>query len=191
MTRQEMEAAFLRELGELLRPKGCRKRGPQFRRDCGEVVHLIQVQKSVAGTASLIRLTINLAVHVKELARRPEPSVWDAQWWERLGTFASPPGDRWWEIADAPSLAVAVAETHALLIQGGLPALEELQTTESPASLWRSGPQPGAHPGDAGPLSGRSGQTAAAGMTRVRLVGRTVCLRGRQPRGMPWLVERR
>jgi Domain of unknown function (DUF4304) len=141
---REYTRTLLEAMTHLLRAAAFKRRGQLFERVIGDVVQLVQLQKSISNTSHSVRVTINLAIWVPVLApvrggvreRLSEPG---AHWRQRLGFTMPEHRDVWWEITCASDAARAATEIAAALRQHGLPSLDAVQSAADLATLWRSG----------------------------------------------------
>ncbi|MBW3624354.1 MAG: DUF4304 domain-containing protein [Armatimonadetes bacterium] len=132
----------------LLKPLHYRKRGLNFSCDRGEVIHLIQIQRSKKSTRYAVVLTLNLGAFSKLLSERRgqevvNPRIPDCHWRKRIGHLIPDRYDKWWEIRSAEEAQAVGEELATLLLQYGLPALEGVSTDEELVRLWESGESPG------------------------------------------------
>jgi hypothetical protein len=70
-------------------------------------------------------------------------SVWDAQWYARIGFFMPEAQDFWWTCSSDESAERAGSEIAALLESCALPEMERLASPTAMAALWKSGRSPG------------------------------------------------
>jgi Domain of unknown function (DUF4304) len=127
-----------------LRPRGFKKRGANFSKPVGDLVHLISLQSSTSSTRSDARVTVNLAVWCKLLDDSDAaPSVWTAHWRCRIGGLLLSSSDVWWPLTSDDSLAIAASEIIAALEAYGIPALNRFPTAAALLALWDSGESPG------------------------------------------------
>jgi len=144
MSNTEFTKVLLSEMRALLKPLGYLKKGMIFHRDKLEIIHLVGLQKSMDSTGQAIKVTVNLAIWVKSLAPiragRPDtPSVWDAQWRERIGFLMQERHDKWWWITSEAEAETTAKEICLALDKFALPKLNEIQTEHDLVSLWRNG----------------------------------------------------
>lgn len=135
-------------ISPFLAERGFSRKATTFRRELGEVMHLVEVQKSRRSSASTVVFTVNLGVASLRLLRRAEKDpvqwAWDAcHWRERLGDVAGAGSDVWWSISDEASAAAASSQVTQWLAASGLPALDALSTDAALRDLWLSDRSPG------------------------------------------------
>jgi hypothetical protein len=142
MATANLKVTVLQRLQEALAGLGFKRCGSTFRKESGDVVHLVSLQSSQSSTASTLRFTINLAVSVPRLGGQTD-DVWSAQWRERIGAVMPDPRDRWWNVS-SPREAEAVAQEMAeALVEYGLPAQGHISSAADLLRLWESGKSPG------------------------------------------------
>lgn len=126
---------------------GYRRRGSLFLADGGEVVFLIDLQRSRRSTRETVVVTINLGVYSKLVAERmgavAKPTIERSHWRRRIGSLLPQPEDLWWTLRVESDVNAAVAEMSAVLDEYGLPAMSGLGSTEALAALWETGLCPG------------------------------------------------
>ena len=148
MSASDYKKALLTAMRALLAPRGFRKRGATFRRDVGDVVHVIQLQSSTKSTAEVLVATVNVGVFSRELERQlagpiVEPTEPDCHWRERLGFLTPARRDTWWDVRSDKEAREAAAEIAELVGRYALPALDKLGSTERLRALWETGRSPG------------------------------------------------
>src|SRR5262245_1071001 len=144
----DLVKVVLEAIKETPRPLGFKKKGSTFVADRGDVLQVINLQKSTSSTADTRIVTINLGIYSKTLAGRLETassvtSVWDCHWRERLGFLGPEPMDKWWTMQSEADAHKAGQEMIGLLTERGLPLLDGLRTTEQLRVLWATGNSPG------------------------------------------------
>jgi len=145
---EDLVKVVLDAIKETLRPLGFKKKGSALVADRGDVLHVINLQKSTSSTADTRIVTINLGVYSKTLAgclgtASSVASVWDCHWQERLGFLGPEPMDKWWTMQTESDAHKAGQEMIGLLTERALPLLEGLRTTEQLRALWATGNSPG------------------------------------------------
>jgi hypothetical protein len=162
---REFTAILVEAMKTVLKPRGFRARGPNFQRSRNDLMHLVQLQKSMASTAAVVRATVNLAVWIPLLADRGEPpSVAAAPYRERIGSLMPGGQDLWWEIGSAVEAEASGFVIAGALERFGLPWLDAIESTDSVLAQWEAGRAPG--------ITDRH---------RTRLLERLRLLRGRMP----------
>ncbi len=119
--------------------KGFRKQGANFWRDHGEVIDVVNVQKSQWNSGQAARFTVNLGVYWKrihELLGKPlntvPPKEYHCTVRARLCCLDSvtaefPDGrDHWWEVTATTDLAATGAEVLERIERSGIPWLDHL-----------------------------------------------------------------
>jgi hypothetical protein len=144
----DFKDVVLTAMREALAPAGFRKRGANFKRAVGDIVHVVQLQSSSKSTSSVLVATVNLGVFSRELERRlggpvTDPTEADCHWRQRLGALTPPDEDRWWDVRDLDAARSAAAEVGEMLRGYALPALDALDSTASLRALWEGGQSPG------------------------------------------------
>ena len=82
----DLKRRVVNAIAESLAPSGFRKAGYLFKREFGQVVHLIGLQSSTSSTAERAKMTLNLAIWCVPASDTDEkPSIWSAHWQERIG----------------------------------------------------------------------------------------------------------
>ncbi len=104
---------------------------------------MVDLQSSTGSSRDALRVTCNLGIRVDRLADRPGPSVWDAHWRVRIGSFLPDPHDHWWECTSDEEARQAGRETAGQVESRVLPAMEQLATPGALVALWSSGRSPG------------------------------------------------
>jgi hypothetical protein len=145
---RELTRTVIETLVASLKLRGFRRKGQMFERPVNDVVHLIQVQKSLDGAAGHIKATVNLAVWVPALAQvragvPDSPSVPQAPFRERLGFVMNEHRDVWWEMASEKEARVAASAMVGAIEKCGLPFLEQVSSLADLVALWDRGDCPG------------------------------------------------
>jgi hypothetical protein len=145
---REYTRTLLAGMADGLRKAGFKRRGQLFERSVGDVVHLVQLQKSRSSSADALRATVNLAIWVPALAPiragiRDAPSEPGAQWRERLGFTMPQRRDLWWDVRSEAEAEQVAADIAASLQSYGLPRLDAVRSSEELENLWRKGLGPG------------------------------------------------
>ena len=122
--------------------------GSRLLRRRGDVVQVIEPQKSKDSTSSQTILTVNLGVFSTTLAERlgkplTTPDVWDAHWRRRLGFLGPDKADRWWQIANNKDFEAVAREVLRLVVKYAVPVFDEYSSTSKLQALWESGQCPG------------------------------------------------
>lgn len=151
MSNKAFTKTLLDSIHAVLKPRGFRKKGATFIKPMGgDVALLVNLQKSTSSDSASVRATVNLGVFSYAVSRACEgtgiwalvpttPSVWDCHWQERLGHLMPEMKDRWWE-ARSPAEAMQTGEEiAAALTTYGLPALDQVDSTDRLRALWESG----------------------------------------------------
>ena len=104
----------------------------------------MQLQKSTYSTRDTVKATINLAVfshvvHAKAGYSWETPGVLSSHWRARLGSFLPGGQDAWWTATSGVEARQAAREIAYCLERYGLPALEQVSSTEKLRALWESG----------------------------------------------------
>lgn len=139
---------ILNQLQSRLKPLTFRKSGPTFTRDVGDVIHIVNLQKSTASDSRRVEVTINIGVWVKILAPvrvgvPDKANVWSAHWRERIGHLSPERVDRWWSAATIDEAVLVGRELSARIAILALPKFEHLSSLEAVIALWQSGHSPG------------------------------------------------
>jgi hypothetical protein len=130
-------------VASLLKQRGFRKAGLVFSAPRDGLVLLVTLQSSANSTQNSLKITCNLGIWVEGLARSPKPTVWEAQWRERIGSFRPEQQDYWWVCTSDETASQAGQEIASLLESRALPAMESLASTAASIALWSSGRSPG------------------------------------------------
>jgi hypothetical protein len=140
MANEEWTRALLDRLKDHLTPLGYRRQGQTFASDRGDVMVLINLQKSTSSTSDRVRVTINLGACVKRLLddRHKPTNIWACQWMVRLGEISSARVEKWWAIESADEADGVAHEMTQALDEYGLPALERVSSMEGLLSFWKS-----------------------------------------------------
>src|SRR5579862_131254 len=126
-------------MADALRPAGFRKRESCFDRRLSDVVHLIGLQASTSSTASLLRVTANLAAWVPSLADgQDRPDIWSSHWRQRLGQLMPEHSDRWWSVTNDQEADLAATEMTAALVRYALPILDTVSSVAALQQVWES-----------------------------------------------------
>jgi hypothetical protein len=144
---REMTGAVVTAMHAALKPVGFRKRGLVFERPINDVLHLVQLQKSVSSDARRVKATVNLAIWLPALApiragRPDSPTIAAAPWRERIGQLLARE-DVWWTISsmnDAHDVGALVA---GALRDVALPVLDGLSSAAAVRRQWEAGASPG------------------------------------------------
>jgi hypothetical protein len=144
MTTTEYARVVLGQMQAVLRPAGFRRRVKSFTAERDETVLLVQLQGSERSTGEVAVLTVNLGVFSRALQAHGERGLssiagYTCHWWQRIGHVSPGHIDRWWRVDGPVSAVEAGAEIAALLKLYGLPALEELSSTDRLRAHWREG----------------------------------------------------
>jgi hypothetical protein len=143
MNNQTFTRTILAKMQEVLKPRGYRKRGSTFFKECDDVVLEVNLQKSRSSTGAQVKATINLRVYSRTLTRAmgypmEYPTDPHRHWEARIGQFLPQPGDPWWEARSEAEAAQAGEEIAQALIQYGLPALDQVSSTDRLRAWWQS-----------------------------------------------------
>jgi len=134
-----------------LQPLGFERAAGRFVRQVDNLLHLIELQRSVGSSSRAIRFRINygvLSVRVAEFfgAATSELRSYDVQsshWIDRAGPQDDPSGDGWWEVGVVGDLPEVASDVLHVLNQVVLPALDQLSSEDGLLQLWRGGRGPG------------------------------------------------
>lgn len=131
-----------------LKPLGYRKSGASFLRDCGDVILVVQLQKSQKTTPDTLVVTLNLGIFSRVVASRigrllTTPTIVDCHWQERIGFLMPERYDKWWSASTEAEACTVAEELDEALHTFGLPALEQISSTDGLRALWASGEGPG------------------------------------------------
>jgi hypothetical protein len=148
MLNRELTNNIVARVQGVLKPNGFRKSGQTFTRDRGEVVHLINLQKSQSSSSDEVKITVNLAVWIKALAPiragvTDKPNVASSHWRQRIGFLSPQRYDKWWTVEGVSSAQLAGEEIATDLEEWGLPALDGLSSVQALVDLWNGGESPG------------------------------------------------
>ncbi|WP_457356550.1 DUF4304 domain-containing protein [Roseateles sp. P5_D6] len=148
MTPTELKLPIVAAVYALLKPLGYRKSSALFRREIGDVVHLIEVQASVSNKVGDASFTVNIGVFAPELVYADvrdvtSPSIPLAQWRTRLGQLAPESQDLWWCATTRVDAEAAAKDIVERIEKHALPALAALPDLASLGSVWKSGRSPG------------------------------------------------
>lgn len=132
----------------LLQPHGFRQRGNNWYALRNDTLLLIQLQKSVDNTRNRQALTVNLGVYSQTLAgimgdTAGCSTATDCHWYLRLGRVLPEPSDEWWEVISDEDAALIGDDIAQALEAYGLPALEQVSSTDRLIELWQQGRSPG------------------------------------------------
>ena len=117
-----------------LKELGWTKTGSTFHLRAREGWGVINFQKSAFGSRYETHFTVNLGVSLDRLA-----SIWDVDparkppfplcnWQERIGFMLDSPHDEWWSIDDNTDLGDLTSEVVPLVLERGLPTINERMT---------------------------------------------------------------
>lgn len=155
MGNKEYTKTLLERLHAILKPCGFRKKGATFTRTIDDdVALLVNLQKSTGSDSASVRATVNLGVFSFVVSRACDhqdlwrhasatPSIWNCHWRERIGFLMPDPSDRWWTVTSVEEATKAGDEMGAALIRYGLPALDQVGSTDRLRALWARGESPG------------------------------------------------
>lgn len=147
MLSSEITKSILAQVQLALKPLGFRKSASTFTRDAGDVLQIVNVQKSTASHATRVKVTVNLGLWLKQLAplRAGVPdkgNIWSAHWRARIGDLSSDSTDLWWE-AGTQAEGEEVGRELISRILHALPDMEALSSAEALRQLWQTGRSPG------------------------------------------------
>lgn len=144
MAATEYKKVILEALAGTLVPAGFRKTGSVFKRSRKDIVHLLSLQSSNESTASLLRVTANLAIWTGVLSdERTKPDVSASQWRQRIGFLLPVHQDYWWIARSEIEARDVASEICDAVMKYGLPALDGISSTADLATLWESNRSPG------------------------------------------------
>ncbi len=148
MNAQDFAKVIMRQIYNVLKPAGFRKRRNTFMAERNDVVLLIQLQKSLRTTRNCLIVTINLGVFSPILRSKlgyatQRPAMIYSQWQERIGFLLPEHRDKWWTVCDEEQALKVAEEIAGVIVKYGLPTLEELSSTDKLRLLWESGRSPG------------------------------------------------
>lgn len=128
----------------VLRPRAFKRKGSYFFCAQADVMILVQLQKSVSSTSESIRVTVNLGVFSKTVARKlgiaiEHPTFPDCHWKSRIGFLSSEKKDKWWEINSENDAQRVGDEIASLIASNGLSALGTVDSTEKLRDFWARG----------------------------------------------------
>lgn len=140
----DLKRHVVNAIANSLTSSGFRKAGNLFKREFGQIIHLIGLQSSTSSTATRAKVTLNLAIWCVPASDTDEkPSIWNAHWRERIGYLMPEHTDKWWVLDSAAASTVAAAEIAMALARFGVPALDRLVSPDALRALWLSGQSPG------------------------------------------------
>jgi hypothetical protein len=134
-----------------LRGEGFQRVSGRFVREANHLLYIIEIQRSIRGTAGAVRFRINYGVMSVRLAEffgalRSELASYEVQachWIDRAGPQSDLTGDGWWEIGAADDLPVVASDVLHVLNQVVLPAFGQLAREDDLVTLWLTGRAPG------------------------------------------------
>jgi Domain of unknown function (DUF4304) len=142
-------AIIVDRIVEALRAFGFSRRGKRtVVSEQGDVLWLVELQKSKKSTGNELVFTINLGVYSLLLAKRlgqsdRRPEVADCHWTQRLGVLSGELEDKWWDVSDVFEATNVGEEITRLLKNYALPTFARLGSTAALRALWQTGQCPG------------------------------------------------
>jgi hypothetical protein len=132
--------------GSVLKQRGFRRAGSKFTRTGGEVVSLIEFQRSRDSTAAYLTFVINYGVAVLSLAQAEGVDT-AKLWWTQCHWQARVSGKdghgAWWPVRDNDDPNELAARLTHLVEHDVLPVLEKKQREADLVTLWTTGKSAG------------------------------------------------
>ena len=137
------------DIGPALRQRGFAKSASNFHRRGPAGWGVINFQKSQFGSRLETRFTINLGVALDRLTAarggdpRKKPPEHQCLWRSRIAAAVGDLSDRWWDLDHETDLTKLAAEILPLLIDRGLPLIEERLTEDGFVAALTGSPRVG------------------------------------------------
>lgn len=138
---------LLKCVGDEVCHHGYVKSGNYFRKQSGDFLSLIELQKSRDGVPGEVRFTVNLGIVWKRLLGAidsfEKAKTVDAHLMERIGFLLDDKRDKWWVIASSSDFVLVRNELISILRDRAIPYLEKFSNAPALVGLWNSGISPG------------------------------------------------